>query len=140
MEEFGLGAGLAAMAFWGFIAAVVFATYWDASKKRESQQETLRRVIESGQEIDEELVNKILSINNPGGGRLDQGFKITALWVLPVSPGIAILGYILSFQVPEVFTPLMGVAALLACLGVGFWVAGIIVERWYPPQHDNRSP
>ena len=43
MDEFGVGAGLAALAFWGFLAAVVFATYWDASKKRESQQETLRR-------------------------------------------------------------------------------------------------
>ena len=140
MEEFGIGAGLAAIGFWGFIAAAVFATYWDAGKKRESQQETLRRVIESGQEIDEELVNKMLSINQDGsGGRLDQSFKITALWVLPVSPGVAILGYALSFQAPEAFAPLMGVAALLACLGIGFWVAGKIVERWYSPEQNSNS-
>jgi hypothetical protein len=140
MEEFGVGAGMAAIAFWGFIAAVVFATYWDASKKRETQQETLRRVIESGREIDEELVNKLLSVNKASAGRMDRDFKVTALWILPVSPGLAIFGYILSFQAPKAFAPLLGVAALLACLAIGFWVAGKIAERWYLPNQDKQLP
>ena len=44
MEAVGLGA----LGFWLFLAAVVVAGIWFDAKKRESQQETLRRVVESG--------------------------------------------------------------------------------------------
>ena len=38
-----IGVGLGALGFWGFIAAVVVASYWDGIRKRESQHETIRR-------------------------------------------------------------------------------------------------
>ena len=57
MENIGIGAGLGAMAFWIFIAAVVVASYWDGIKKRETQHETVRRAIESGNQIDEDMMN-----------------------------------------------------------------------------------
>ena len=44
----GLGAGLAAPAFWGFIAAVVGGGIWYAVREKEAQHETLRRMIDSG--------------------------------------------------------------------------------------------
>ena len=44
----GFGAGLAALAFWGFIAAIVVAGIWDGAKKREAQHETLRRMLIAG--------------------------------------------------------------------------------------------
>ena len=49
----GIGAGLAALAFWGFIAAVVVAYYWDSIRKRDAQHETVRRALESGQQLDQ---------------------------------------------------------------------------------------
>ena len=64
----GLGAGLSALAFWGFIAAVVVAGIWYSVRERQAQYETLRRIIESGQPADEALVDKIL-----GGGRRPEG-------------------------------------------------------------------
>ena len=91
MEEIGLGAGLTALAFWGFLAAVVVAgtvaSYWDGIRKREAQHETVRRLIESGQPIDQAAVDKLLSLSEAGSKRYDQDFKLTGLWMLPVAPG-----------------------------------------------------
>jgi hypothetical protein len=49
----GIGGGLAALAFWGFVAAVVVGGMWYAIREREAQHETLRRIIESGQPVDQ---------------------------------------------------------------------------------------
>ncbi|MBT4255867.1 MAG: hypothetical protein HOD87_07405 [Gammaproteobacteria bacterium] len=130
MGELGVGAGLASLAFWGFIAAAVVATYWDTIRKREVQHETLRRLIESGQDVNDELVDKVLNMGS-GNGRVDRDFKVTAFWIMPVAPGLAAFAYILGTQVPEAQTPLMGAAALLAVLGIGFYIAGKVLERWY---------
>lgn len=61
MQGFSLGAGLAALAFWGFIASVAVAGIWYDIRKKESRQETIRRLVESGQPIDDSLMEKLLS-------------------------------------------------------------------------------
>jgi hypothetical protein len=130
MVEIGLGAGLAALAFWVFIAAVAVASIWDGIRKREAKHETVRRVIESGQPIDQELMDKLL-LQNIGRERSDRDFKIAGMWILPVSVGMAIFGLIMGSSYPQSQAPLLGVSALLACLGIGFLVAAKIVDRWY---------
>jgi len=137
MQAVSVGAGLAALAFWGFIAAVVIAYYWDNIRKREAQHETVRRLIESGQPIDKELADKLLSMNDGENKRIDRDFKVTALWVLPIAPGLALLGLILGSQIPDAKMPILGAAALLACIGIGFWVASNIVQRWFPADGDS---
>jgi drug/metabolite transporter (DMT)-like permease len=113
MQSIGIGAGLAAMAFWGFIATAVVAGVWDGIRKREARHETIRRLVESGQPIDKEMMEKLL------------------LWILPVAVGVAVLGEILGYQVPQARLPILGAAALLACLGIGYFLASKVVKRWY---------
>jgi hypothetical protein len=137
MQSFGLGAGMAALAFWGFVAVAVIGAYWDSIRKREAQHETVRRLIESGQPINQELTDKLLLLSD--NRRIDRDFRITALWVLPIAPGLALLGLILGTQVPEAKIPIFGAAALLACIGIGFWVASNIVRRWYPVDRDSEN-
>lgn len=79
MENLGIGAGLAALAFWGFVATAVVAGVWDNIRKREAQHETMRRVVESGQPLDRETM-EMLSWASSNEVRHDQAFKITALW------------------------------------------------------------
>ena len=138
MEDFGLGAGLAALAFWGFLAAVVvagtFASIWDGIRKRDVQHETVRRIIESGQDIDQVAVDKLLSITEAGSKRLDKDLKVTGLWLLPVAPGIALFAFFLP---ADAQMPLWGVSLMLLCMGFGFLQAGKIAERWYPAAADS---
>lgn len=134
MENVGIGAGLGAMAFWIFVAAVVVASYWDAIKKRETQHETIRRVIESGKEIDEATMNRLMTLGKGSSGRVDRDFKVTALWMLPVGPSLLLMGYILSSlneDFSEAFIPLLAVGGMLLLMSVGFWISGMVVSRWY---------
>lgn len=131
MDELGIGAGMAALAFWGFISAVVLGTIWDNARKRESQHETVRRLVESGKEMDDETIDKLVSLNSTGSSRLDRDFYVTALWILPCSVGLVVFGLILGSKVPDALYPIVGAGALTACLGIGFLIAAKIVSRWY---------
>jgi hypothetical protein len=131
MQSFSLGAGLAALAFWGFIAAVVVAGIWYDIRKRESQQETIRRIVESGQPIDDQVMNRLLSAGKGGSERLDRAFALTAMIILPASLGLAFLALILGKAYAEAMLPILGAAALVACVGIGFFVAARFARRWH---------
>lgn len=139
MQGFTLGAGLAALAFWGFIAAVVVSGVWFDIRKREAQHETVRRIIESGKPIDDELMDKLLSLGSGKAERLDRGFKITGFIMIPASVGLALFGLIMGTQFPDAELPLLGAAALVGCIGLGFLVLAQIVKRWYMEDKETSS-
>ncbi len=123
-------AGLGALGFWLFIAAVVVAGIWFDVRRRESEQETLRRVVESGQHIDSAMIDKLMKVGG-GQSRTDRDLKVSGLIVVFLAPGIAILGWFLAKLQPELMTVMLGVALLLGMLGIGLLVAGKAAERWY---------
>jgi len=123
----GLGAGLAALAFWGFLAAVVVAGIWYSVREKEAQHETMRRIVESGQPIDEKVIEKVFR----GESRTDRDLKIAAMIVIACAPGLAVLGWFLSFISEDALMPLLGVAGLVGFVGIGLWVASKIAERAY---------
>lgn len=125
----GLGAGLSALAFWGFIAAVVVGGMWYSVREREARHESLRRIIESGQAVDEALIDKIFG----GNRRLDRDLKIAGMIVIFVAPGFAVMGWFIGSRFEPWLMPLLGVAALVAFVGVGLLVASKIAE----PSHGK---
>jgi len=132
MEQLGTGAGLAALGFWTFVAAAVAASYWDKIRKREAQHETLRRVIESGQTIDDELTDKLLMISN-GTRDLARDLKVAGLIMLFIAPGMVVLGWLLSVGVgePGLLDILLGVAGMVAFISAGLLVAAYVAEHQY---------
>ena len=137
MDGMGYGAGLGALAFWGFVGAVTIAGIWSATKKRELQHETLRRLIESGDKIDKDIVDKLLHVNKGDDNRLDRDLKVAGLIMLSLTPGLALLGWFLSFLSEKTFLPLLGVSALVGCLSIGLLVASKISSRWYDDDISN---
>ncbi len=119
MDGVTTGAGLGALGFWIFVATIIATGIWDSIRKRDAQHETLRRVIESGQPIDDELTDKLLSITG-GSKNLERDLVVSGLSTLAVAPGILIFGWILGTFLKPVILPVMGaIAALLACIGLG---------------------
>jgi hypothetical protein len=118
----GIGAGLAAIGFWGFVAIVVVAGIWFYVRKRESEHETLRLMMQSGQAIDQELMSKILSASG-GKDRLDRDLRVSGLIMLFIAPGLALLGWFVSQQAAAALSPLLGVAALVLCIAIGLLIA-----------------
>lgn len=124
-----VAASYGALGFWLFLASVVVAGIWFDARKRESQQETLRRIVESGQKIDSTMIDKLLAAG--GGSRTDQDLKVGGLITLSVAPGLAILGYFLEALEEGLFGVLVGVSLLVGLIGAGLYLAGIMSERWY---------
>lgn len=132
----GAAAGLGAFGFRIFIAAVVVAGIWYDARKRESQQETLRRVVESGQTLDKAIIDRVLSASGKGD-RVDRDYKIAGIIVISVAPGIAILGWFLG-RMDQTILPIMtGVALLVAFVGAGLLFVAHMTKRWY--QEDSGS-
>lgn len=114
--------GLAAFGFWMFIAAAVVAGIWDGIRKREAEHETLRRIIESGKEPDPVVIDKLLGHKKAPARDL----KVAGLIVLFVSPGLAVMGYLID---QGAFMPLLGVAGLVAFVGLGLLTASAFLKR-----------
>jgi Flp pilus assembly protein TadB len=131
MQGMATGAGLAALGFWIFIAAVVAAGIWDNIRKRDAQHETLRRIIESGQPVDEGLTDKVLDAT--GDSReAAVDLKVAGLILVFIAPGLALMGWIMSLATkPVLFMILLGVAALVGFVSLGLFAAAHVVERHY---------
>ena len=123
-------AGLAALGFWLFLAAVVVACIWFDARKRESQQETLRRAVESGQRLDAAMIDKLVAAGG-GESRIDRDLKVAGLIVIFVAPGLALLGWFLAKSEPKILDVMIGVSLLVGFVGIGLLVAGKVAERWY---------
>ena len=125
----GLGAGLAAFAFWGFIAAVVVAGIWYAIREKEAQHETLRRIIESGRDLDEQTIARVFKESE--GSRPDRDLRTGGLIVIFCAPGLAVFGWFLGRFSEEAFYALLGIAGLVAFIGAGLLVAAKYAEQAY---------
>ena len=121
----GLGAGLAAFAFWGFIAAVVVGGIWYAVREKEAQHETLRRMIDSGKDLDEDAISRVFKENS----RPERDLKIGGIITIFAAPGLAVLGWFLADVSSEAFSALLGVAGLVAFVGVGLLIAARVAGQ-----------
>ena len=121
----GLGAGLAAFAFWGFIAAVVVGGIWYAVREKEAQHETLRHLIDSGKDLDEETIGRVFKDNS----RPERDLKIGGIIAAAAAPGLAVLGWFLRNVSEEAFSALSGVAGLVAFVAVGLLIAARVAEN-----------
>lgn len=122
-----VAAGLGALGFWIFIAAIIVAGIWYDARRRESQQETLRRIVESGREIDQSIIDRII-----GAGESEkqaQDLKVAAYIVLPIAPGVFVLSFFIGMISEEARVALQGVSALLLFIGGGLLMAARYVER-----------
>ncbi|MCP4411969.1 MAG: hypothetical protein GY808_05290 [Gammaproteobacteria bacterium] len=57
MENFSMGAGIASLAFWGFISVVVIGGIWNDIRKKAEQHKTIRSIVESGQHLEEKVID-----------------------------------------------------------------------------------
>ena len=121
---------LGALGFWIFIAAIVVAGIWFDARKREIQQETLRRIVESGKEIDAAMLDKLIAAGK-GDSRPDQDLKTSGVIMISIAPGLAIMGWFMSALAEPLLKILLGVAFLVAFIGIGMLVAGKVSERGY---------
>jgi hypothetical protein len=123
------------LGFWLFLAAVVVSCMRSDARKRESQQETLRRLVESGKDVDAALIDKMMASGN-NNERARGDLKTSGLIVVFVAPGLLALGWFLSRLNEKLWGIMIGVSILVGFVGIGMMVAGFVSERWY---NDNKG-
>ena len=129
MEIIDTGAGLAALGFWIFIGMAVFATAWGNVRKREGNHETLRRIVESGQEVDAGLAQQLLELTSEQRNTA-RDLNVGGVIMLPTALGLAILGWAMSMILAEELLFItFGVAPLVALIGFGLLAAAHLVRR-----------
>ncbi len=125
----GLGIGIGAAGFWLFIAAIVVAGIWDGAKKRESRQETLRRMVESGQKVDPALMDKLLDLGTERQDRQDRDLKVGGMITGSVGLGLGGFGWFLGNFDTQASLAMYGIGLMLLVIGGGLFIAGKYVER-----------
>lgn len=128
--------GLAALGFWLFVGAATVGGIWDGIRKRDAEHETLRRMVESGKQVDQDLVDKLLGHKNEPARDL----KVGGLIVIFVAPGLALMGWVIGLSAPKAFMPLLGVAGLVAFVGIGLLTASKYLERASRQDSSSNQP
>ena len=123
-----VAASIGAFGFWLFLAVVVGGGMWFDARKKESQQETLRRLVESGQTVDPAVVDKMLR-NTTGNERKDRDLKVAGIITFFVGIGMAVMGWFIGQFDPQAFKALLGVAGMIGMVGVGLLLAGAWFAR-----------
>ena len=129
MTGLGLGAGLAAMGFWLFIGAAAVAGIWSEIREKEAKQRTLQKLIENEDKINADTMEKFLRLSEGSKEDLDRSLKVGGIILMFVSPGLALLGWLISLQSPNALFPLLGVALLVLCISLGLLLAAKFVEN-----------
>ncbi len=128
--------GLAALGFWLFIGAASVAGIWDGVRKREAEHETLRRIIESGKQPDQQLMDKLLGTNKAP----ERDLKVAGLIVTFVAPGLAIMGWLIGKQESDALMPILGASILVGFVGVGLLVAASFLKKARQGDLSDQNP
>jgi hypothetical protein len=142
---------LGAAAFWIALAAVLIANGINGVRREKLRQETLLKLVEKTGQLDEQTVKTVFPPppspaphvfgpppRQPDGRR---GLKIFGTIVLSIAAGLAIFFTILvEYGPPEMQDPTdavigYAVTALIACFGIGLFVAA----RFVRPPADERD-
>jgi hypothetical protein len=104
------------ISFFALIAAIVIVPRYLKSQERIKLQETLRASIEKGAALPPEVIEAMTSdVKRPSSPQRDLRGGI--VW-LAVAAGFVALGFAISFDEPDAFYPLLGVAAFPGLVGL----------------------
>jgi len=129
MDTGGFAAGMGVAAFWLFIAAVSVAGIWSDQRNKQEKQRTIREMLARSGDLNQEAADRLLAMLE-GDRRAEaqstkDGLSIAYRILFGIAPGLLLLGLFVGE-----FMKLVGVAALVACVGGGLMFAaqGIRVE------------
>ena len=123
-----------AIAFWIFLTVAAVAGIVADYKKRGLALEPLRAAIERGQQLDPQLIERLMAPDRGDEPLNPLYLKVGGIVTIAAGVGVAVLSFV-SQVVPISFYPVLGAGIVAVCVGVGLLVAARIVES-----HNARLP
>ncbi|MBB5745986.1 DUF6249 domain-containing protein [Brevundimonas variabilis] len=115
------GSFLIPIAMFGMIALIVIVPAWLKSRERREMQATLRTAIDKGQPLPTDVVEALSRENIKPPATATRDLRVGVI-LLAVSIGIALMGYLISFEEMDAFYPISGMAAIPGMIGLAFVV------------------
>jgi hypothetical protein len=117
-----------ASAFWVFVTIATVAGIVGEYKKRQLTLEPLRAAIEKGQQLDPNVVERLMAPVH------EEGINPLTLWVAGVivtsaGIGVGLLAFFLAHISPVALWPVLGGGVLVLCVGLGLVIAARIVQK-----------
>ncbi len=119
---------LVPIAFFAMIAAIFIAPRYFKSQERQKMADTLRAAIERGEPLPTEVIDAMSSTARSNGGlppSPQRDLRTGIIW-LAVGAGFATLGFIGSFEEPDMLYPMLGIATLPLFIGAAFIALGLL--------------
>jgi hypothetical protein len=126
MHPMAVGNAIAVAATLLAIAGVLIAIITSNQKNSQAKLDFLRSAMERGAALNPELIDKVMHPNrNPASKRplaRGQGAYVAGILVIAFGVGYAIFGFFISLIAPNARLPMLGVACLFGCIGIGLLV------------------
>jgi hypothetical protein len=140
MHSIPLGTAIAVAAALLAVAGVWIAMILSSQKKHQARLELLRYAVERGMTLDVELVAKLaraeVAIPNSRPRRPGLGSRIAGVLTISYGAGFAIFACFIGSTTTGALVPMLGVASLLVCMGVGFLIVSWVLRR----EEKNADP
>lgn len=133
MHPIAIGNAIAVAATLLAIAGVVVATIVSNQKNHQAKLDFLRNAMERGVALDSELIDKIMHPKKPVAGKQPlprgQGACVAGIVTIAFGVGYAIMALLIAISSPSARLPMLGVACLMACIGIGLLVVSKILRN-----------
>ncbi len=130
------GPFLVGIVFWIFVTVAAVTGIIADYKKRKAALAPLHAAIERGQQLDAALVERLMAPEKDSGPN-PLSLRVGGIITVAAGVGVGTLGAFLSSEAPRALLPLLGVGALIACIGAGLIVAARAVEQRRPAENGK---
>lgn len=132
MHPLAVGNAIAVAATLLAIAGVLIAIITSNQKNHQAKLEFLRGAMERGVELNAELIDKVMRPNRTATTRQPlppgQGARLAGILVIAFGVGYAIFALFIAAIAPSARLPMLGVACMLGCIGIGLLVVSRVLR------------
>lgn len=132
MHAMPIGNAIAVAATLLAIAGVLIAVITSNQRNKQAKLDFLRDAMQRGVALNPELIDKVMHPNRAALGKQaltrGQGSRVVGILVIAFGVGYAILACLISIMSPDARLPMLGVAALFICIGIGLLVVAKVLR------------
>jgi hypothetical protein len=129
-----------AIAFWVFVTVCAVAGIVADYKKRQLALEPLRLAIERGQQLDPQLVERLMASEKGDDGLNPMWFRIGGIITCAAGIGVGVLAFFLAQLAPVALYPVLGGGVVAVIVGLGLMLAARTIEKHNAARSGSRGP